>query len=260
MTQFNKSFISFSVLFAATFLLPALGLNSSQAATIDLHRYYSDAYVEVEIDDTVGGNNVWESDSGSSFVYAFVEMPEQDPVTWAQGSRDSSTLVNNNYAKVELDGSHQAWVVDEYVAYGSGYIGQYYTMTVTSDFGGSDPVGADIMVNLSDPVAGIAEFYIDNPDTGERVFAWEAYQGDGYTESIMLSYGVPYIIECLLDFDFMKTGGVGSPYIDIDITSSLEILIAENPVPIPGALWLLGSGLIAMMGLRRRKNRNAPGS
>ena len=36
-------------------------------------------------------------------------------------------------------------------------------------------------------------------------------------------------------------------------TYSYIIEYDTNPVPIPGAVWLLGSGLIAMVGIRRRK-------
>jgi hypothetical protein len=32
-----------------------------------------------------------------------------------------------------------------------------------------------------------------------------------------------------------------------------DIEITGSPVPVPGAVWLLGSGLLGMMGLRRRK-------
>ena len=39
---------------------------------------------------------------------------------------------------------------------------------------------------------------------------------------------------------------------DEDIVSSLDITI--NPVPIPGAVWLLGSGLLGLVGLRRQKS------
>lgn len=35
---------------------------------------------------------------------------------------------------------------------------------------------------------------------------------------------------------------------------SLTINTETNPVPIPGAVWLLGSGLTGLVGLRRRKN------
>jgi hypothetical protein len=36
-----------------------------------------------------------------------------------------------------------------------------------------------------------------------------------------------------------------------------ETEIVAEPVPIPGALWLLGSGMIGLVGLRRRKSYKA---
>jgi hypothetical protein len=31
-------------------------------------------------------------------------------------------------------------------------------------------------------------------------------------------------------------------------------LVLLNPVPVPAAVWLLGSGLIGLIGIRRRRN------
>lgn len=41
---------------------------------------------------------------------------------------------------------------------------------------------------------------------------------------------------------------VGSPGFDLD---AIGVLHAASPVPIPGAVWLLGSGLLALIGIRR---------
>ena len=51
---------------------------------------------------------------------------------------------------------------------------------------------------------------------------------------------------------------MAEPISGIDTLSGWSISLgheagANNPVPIPGAVWLLGSGLIAMVGIRRGK-------
>ncbi|MBN2808380.1 MAG: hypothetical protein JXR80_02680 [Deltaproteobacteria bacterium] len=43
----------------------------------------------------------------------------------------------------------------------------------------------------------------------------------------------------------------GSP-VDADY-DDLVVAVKANPVPIPGAIWLLGSGLLGLLGIRRRK-------
>jgi len=38
-------------------------------------------------------------------------------------------------------------------------------------------------------------------------------------------------------------------------TETSATIAGSTPVPLPNALWLLGSGLVCLMGIRRRKNR-----
>jgi hypothetical protein len=39
------------------------------------------------------------------------------------------------------------------------------------------------------------------------------------------------------------------------IVDSVSLKITGSPVPVPAALWLLGSGLVGLAGLRRRYNQ-----
>ncbi len=39
------------------------------------------------------------------------------------------------------------------------------------------------------------------------------------------------------------------------ISGGVELEINTSPIPLPGAVWLLGSGLIAMLGLRKRSKK-----
>jgi hypothetical protein len=71
--------------------------------------------------------------------------------------------------------------------------------------------------------------------------------------------GFVKIIDILGDGSFLDTSGnpiydptptVGSPGFDLDAVGVL------NQVPIPGAVWLLGGGLLALIGIRRRSANN----
>ena len=59
--------------------------------------------------------------------------------------------------------------------------------------------------------------------------------------------------------DAVWAQGPAGPYFELrdplDPTGKsldMAFVITGEPVPIPGAVWLLGSGLIALVGLRRR--------
>ena len=46
---------------------------------------------------------------------------------------------------------------------------------------------------------------------------------------------------------------VGSGGYDFRLTEGVAVLNAASPVPVPGAVWLLGSGLLGLVGIRRKK-------
>ena len=41
--------------------------------------------------------------------------------------------------------------------------------------------------------------------------------------------------------------------VELDVTYQGSTVTVVNPIPIPGAVWLLGSGLLGMVGLKRRR-------
>ncbi|MEW8366491.1 MAG: hypothetical protein AB2700_09655, partial [Candidatus Thiodiazotropha taylori] len=43
----------------------------------------------------------------------------------------------------------------------------------------------------------------------------------------------------------------------IDFTSDSGVFLSVNPVPIPAAAWLFGSGLLGFIGVSQRKRRLA---
>ncbi|OEU61200.1 MAG: hypothetical protein BA867_04470 [Desulfobacterales bacterium S5133MH16] len=57
-----------------------------------------------------------------------------------------------------------------------------------------------------------------------------------------------------LEGDFVTDTYRATMRIGIDDVGNLYTTIAPNVVPIPGAVWLLGSGLLGLVGIRRRKS------
>ena len=51
------------------------------------------------------------------------------------------------------------------------------------------------------------------------------------------------------EIDFTLSSLSGDMYLE---SGSLEIILNPNPVPIPGAVWLLGTGILGIAGIRRK--------
>lgn len=88
----------------------------------------------------------------------------------------------------------------------------------------------------------------------------------GFGGSVPINYSTAFTIQNLsgsdpvIDIGFFSGRDGGSALqstIDYDITTTFTLL--AQPVPIPPALWLFGSGLIGLVGIaRRRRNTSAP--
>ena len=67
-------------------------------------------------------------------------------------------------------------------------------------------------------------------------------------------------LSVMMVFSVMARHAIASSINVVSVTASStysgwnvdNIVLEANPVPIPGAVWLLGSGLIAMVGIRRK--------
>ena len=56
-------------------------------------------------------------------------------------------------------------------------------------------------------------------------------------------------------YDLADFGVTSAQYVRIDsgMAKFYDAIEATNPVPVPGAVWLLGSGLLGLVGLKRKK-------
>lgn len=82
----------------------------------------------------------------------------------------------------------------------------------------------------------------------------------GFYDALSLASGIaPGASEggFMVSFNWLGTGTPGAQYFEVVSPSDFSVLDSGNttPVPEPGTLMLLGSGIISLIGLRRRINK-----
>ncbi len=101
--------------------------------------------------------------------------------------------------------------------------------------------GIDQYANLTEPVEFyLADYTSDNQDDWYIVNTWEWVD----LTSLGNIIGLTFTLE---SSDVSASFGMNTP-----AYFALDDLNGAAPVPIPGALWLLGSGLIGLVGLKRK--------
>ncbi len=257
MDRFIKPLIAFVFLFATSSQFPAFGLHLATAATITLTLADSSA----DVGGSVGhdGAEVSNYDEGYTSASTTIML---DGNNWATGGRHSATYVSNStnssLAAITLYGTHEVVIEDGSWASGGGTIESHYEMTVTSDYGAIGAAATHILITKGDfPPDGGASFYIWGADPSNPVFEWNESKPDsGDVDTwITLAYGEIYHIDAVLDFGFWADGASD---LVLDFTQSIQMWVEETPpVPIPGAVWLLGSGLIGLVAFGGRRKRPA---
>ena len=260
MNRFTKPLIVFFFLFVAGSLLPALGLHRAAAATITLTLVDSYAEAGVTITNLPDGSHADGHEEGETF--AFTEA-NYDVDNWGTAKRYSATFVDNtinpSVAALALYGTHHGEIQDGFQADGGGVIESRYEMTVTSDYGAVGSVAAHIIIPAGNVPGGTGQVQFtiwEDDNHNHALFSWYGDEGSGADDLLMLTYGESYYIEGLLNFSLdAESGGplMGPASLERDFSTSMQIQVDETPVPLPGALWLLGSGLLGLTAVRRRR-------
>ncbi len=252
MNQFIKPLFALLFLFATSSLFPAFGLHLSPAATITLTLVGSSADVSVTIENMDDGTQATGTNTGYALASVTVNYDDNN---WADGGRHSATYVNNtmnpSLAAIALYGSHSGSLENGFWASGGGMIVSQYEMTVASDYGAfGGPAATHIIIDKGElPDDGNISFTIWDSHGYNPILEWSGEE-DPVDTWTTLTYGETYQIDAYFDFGFdvMVPGDF-----DMDYSQSLQIWVDESPVPIPGAVWLLGSGLFGLAAIRRKK-------
>ena len=85
-------------------------------------------------------------------------------------------------------------------------------------------------------------------------YGYLGFSADGYLNYLKL--GMIFTAFQLDPGSFFCDAGCDNPPLRLTLTGDVDVIYGrECNVPIPGAIWLLGSGLLGLVGIRRRKGQ-----
>jgi hypothetical protein len=136
---------------------------------------------------------------------------------------------------------------------------------------GETITGANLYLYCTSPGGRNADlFYVANDSWGEDTITWNNQPDpgallsgvtpspEGWIMWDLMPNWTPDIdgfVSLLLKASAEDTGGFGARFLsdeyNPDPTLRPYLRVTTNPVPIPGAVWLLGSGLLSLVGIRR---------
>ena len=112
----------------------------------------------------------------------------------------------------------------------------------------------DTFLQLAEASADVTQFFNDNVE-GWVMYSWGTdYIKPGETNSITDMLNPMQFLPNENYYAFVAGGSIAPTTVSLSLDISDESRV--NPVPLPAAVWLFGSGIIGLLGVSRRK-RNA---
>lgn len=232
---------------AGVFLLMNTGPGISQAAIINLTPMGFDSWSEVTVNNGVeyNGDSGYSTGPwltvGASITDGWVSNSLQH--SWTGDGTSSASIYMNNWFEGGYTGS------GDFYAGCDGYMDAEYSFSISPEFGGTGQVLVDFSADGFTEFSGNMDFAVHIYDgSGAPIFSWDNLSGPS-SASAYLDYDTDYIIFANMTGtgDFSSSGPS-----DFSYENFAWLDIDTHEVPIPGALWLLGSGLIGLAGLGRK--------
>ncbi len=113
--------------------------------------------------------------------------------------------------------------------------------------------GADIAVFMVGQTTSVNVALVDHPGTSTILYSG-AYTGTDYLYN-GVTYGLEVALIDLTDFGLAAGATLGDLRLDFYDAVSLVGALNTTVIPVPAAVWLFGSGLVALVGMARRKSQ-----
>jgi len=188
----------------------------------------------------------------------FAVMIEGGAVDWANHAGQADRMIEE-----QIDFNKSVQAVVDWVTANSNWNETLLIVTADHECGhvwGDSSPNSFFDVNGDNVfTAGVDYAHVDN--NGQGVLPGVSHNSGDHTNALVPLYAkgagseffANYIIGTDTNLDAMYNLGGAFTGQYVDNTAIFEVMIDANPVPVPAAVWLLGSGLVGLVGIRRRK-------